>query len=82
MLLCRRKQDYNEALNQFVEAKKINPSDSEILYYAGLIRLVIKKDATRDAMPFSYENVEVTFVPLSESIGSGSGYPASVSADR
>ena len=50
-----KKQDYNEALNQFVEAKKINPSDSEILYYAGLIRLVIKKDAIRDAMPFFYQ---------------------------
>lgn len=47
-----KRQDYNEALNQFIKAKEYNPQDSEILYYGGLIRLVIKRDAVRDAMPF------------------------------
>jgi len=47
-----KRQDYNEALNQFVEAKKYNPNDSEIPYYAGLLRLVVPRDAVRDAAPF------------------------------
>ncbi len=47
-----KRQDYNEALNQFLKAAKINPSDSEILYYAGKLRLVYKKDGARDAQRF------------------------------
>jgi tetratricopeptide (TPR) repeat protein len=47
-----KRQDYNESLNQFLKAAKINPSDSEILYYAGKLRLVYKKDGARDAQRF------------------------------
>ena len=47
-----KRQDYNEALNQFLRAAKINPSDSEILYYAGKLRLVYKKDGAREAQRF------------------------------
>ncbi len=47
-----RKQDYNEALNQFLHAAKINSADSEILYYAGKLRLIYKKDGAKDAIRF------------------------------
>jgi tetratricopeptide (TPR) repeat protein len=47
-----KRQDYNESLNQFLKAAKINPSDSEILYYAGKLRLVYKKDGAKDAQRF------------------------------
>ncbi len=47
-----KRQDYSEALNQFLKAAKINPSDSEILYYAGKLRLVYKKDGAREAQGF------------------------------
>ncbi len=47
-----KRQDYNEALNQFLKAAKINYGDSEILYYAGKLRLVYKKDGARDAVKF------------------------------
>ncbi len=50
-----KRQDYNEALNQFLKAAKINPSDSEILYYAGKLRLVYKKDGARDAQRFFFQ---------------------------
>jgi tetratricopeptide (TPR) repeat protein len=47
-----KREDYNEALNYFLKAAKINPSDSEILYYAGKLRIVYKKDDARDAQRF------------------------------
>ncbi|MBY0369924.1 tetratricopeptide repeat protein [bacterium] len=47
-----KREDFNEALNQFLKAAKINPSDSEIMYYAGKLRLVYKKDGARDAARF------------------------------
>lgn len=47
-----KREDYNEALNQFLKAAKINPSDSEIMYFAGKLRLVYKKDGARDAARF------------------------------
>jgi len=50
-----KKQDYLEALKQLSLAHEINPTDSEVQYYAGLIRLVVKKDAIKDAMPFFYQ---------------------------
>jgi tetratricopeptide (TPR) repeat protein len=50
-----KRQDYNEALNQFLKAAKINPSDSEVLYYAGLLRLLFKKEGMKDAVRFFYQ---------------------------
>lgn len=51
-----KKQDYLEALKQLTQAYELNPDDSEVQYYAGLIRLVVKKDAVKDAMPFFYQS--------------------------
>lgn len=50
-----KRQDYTEALNQFLKAAKINPNDSEINYYAGLLRLLFKKEGVRDAIRFFYQ---------------------------
>lgn len=50
-----KRQDYTEALNQFLKAAKINPSDSEISYYAGLLRLLFKKEGIKDAPKFFYQ---------------------------
>ncbi len=47
-----KKQDYLEALKQLSLAHDINSSDSEVQYYAGLIRLVLKKDSIKEALPF------------------------------
>lgn len=47
-----KREDFNEALNHFLRAAKINPSDSEILYYAGKLRLVYKKEGAKDAQRF------------------------------
>ncbi len=49
-----KRQDYAEALNQFLKAAKLNPADSEISYYAGLLRLLFKKDGAREAIRFFY----------------------------
>ncbi len=51
-----KKQDYLEALKQLTQAYELSPDDSEVQYYAGLIRLVVKKDAVKDAMPFFYQS--------------------------
>ena len=50
-----KRQDYNEALNEFLKAAKIDPQDSEILYYAGMLRLMFRKDGARDAVRFFYQ---------------------------
>lgn len=48
-----RRKDYNESLSYFLKAadpkKNGNPRDSETLYYAGLLRLMFKKDKTKDS---------------------------------
>jgi len=49
-----KRQDYNEALNHFLQAAKLNPNDSEILYYAGLLRLLFKKEGMKEAVSFFY----------------------------
>ena len=54
-----KKRDYNESLNYFLKAAKINPTDSEILYYAGLLRLLFKKDSAKDAIRFFYQSYTV-----------------------
>jgi tetratricopeptide (TPR) repeat protein len=43
-----KRKDYNESLSYFLRAAKINPKDSETLYYAGLLRLMFKKDKAKD----------------------------------
>ncbi len=43
-----KRKDYNESLSYFLRAAKINPKDSETLYYAGLLRLMFKKEKTKD----------------------------------
>jgi len=50
-----KRQDYSEALNQFLKAAKLNPADSEISYYAGMLRLLFKKEGVRDALRFFYQ---------------------------
>lgn len=50
-----KRQDYTEALNQFLKAAKINPSDAEVNYYAGLLRLLFKKEGVKDAPKFFYQ---------------------------
>lgn len=50
-----KKQDYIEALKYLMQAKDISREDSEVQYYAGLIRLAVKKDAVKDAMPLFYQ---------------------------
>jgi len=45
-----KRQDYNEALTQFLKAAEIDSTNSEIFYYAGLLRLLGKKDGVRTAM--------------------------------
>ncbi len=44
-----KRKDYNESLSYFLKAAKINPKDSETLYYAGLLRLMFKKDNSKDS---------------------------------
>jgi len=51
-----KSKDYFAAIEQFTKAFKINPADSEILYYAGLLRMLGKKDVEqRDALNFFYQ---------------------------
>jgi tetratricopeptide (TPR) repeat protein len=47
-------RDYVTALDQFKKAFKLNASDPEILYYAGLLRLLAKKEGEKDAANFFY----------------------------
>jgi predicted Zn-dependent protease len=49
-----KRQDYNESLNQFLKASHLSPSDSEIVYYAGLLRLLYKKDSVKDSISYFY----------------------------
>jgi tetratricopeptide (TPR) repeat protein len=49
-----KRQDFNEALNQFLKASHINPNDSEIVYYAGLLRLLYKKDSVKESISYFY----------------------------
>src|SRR5258708_5825058 len=44
-----KRKDYNESLAYFLKAAKINPRDSETLYYAGLLRLMFKKDKAKES---------------------------------
>lgn len=45
-----KRRDYQEALKQLLEAKKIDPREPAVYFYAGKLRLVVKKDAVKDAM--------------------------------
>ncbi len=47
-----KREDYSESLNYFLKAAKINPADSETMYYAGKLRLVYKKDGAKEALRF------------------------------
>ncbi len=49
-----RVKDYTAAIDQFSKAFKMNPYDSEILYYAGLLALLGRKEGQRDALNFFY----------------------------
>lgn len=49
-----RAKDYGAAIDQFSKAFKMNPYDSEILYYAGLLALLGRKEGQRDALNFFY----------------------------
>ena len=48
--------DYLTAIEQFTKAYKINPSDSEILYYAGLLRLLGRKEGEKEAINYFYRS--------------------------
>lgn len=45
-----KRRDYQEALKQLLEAKKIDPREPDVYFYAGKLRLIVKKDAVKDAM--------------------------------
>lgn len=51
-----RSKDYFSAIEQFTKAFKINPADSEILYYAGLLRLLARKEGEKEATNFFYRS--------------------------
>lgn len=64
-----KRQDYTEALNYFLKAAKINPNDSETLYYAGVIRLFFKKGSQKEAAQFfsrAYQNDSKNYDALVE----------------
>jgi tetratricopeptide (TPR) repeat protein len=45
-----KRRDYQESLKQLLEAKRLDPREPEVYFYAGKLRLVVKKDAVKDAM--------------------------------
>jgi tetratricopeptide (TPR) repeat protein len=47
-------KDYFAAIEQFTKAYNINPSNSEILYYAGLLRLLGKNEGEKEAVNYFY----------------------------
>ena len=51
-----KEKDYTAAIDQLSKAFKLNPYDSEILYYAGLLALLGRKDGQRDAINFFYRS--------------------------
>lgn len=51
------RQDYRKSRDQFIEAQKIKPGESETLYYAGLLLLEGKASAVQDAMEFFYNSL-------------------------
>lgn len=50
-----KKQDVDESLNEFLKAAQLDPSNSEVLYYAGLLRLKFKKGGEKEAEGFFYK---------------------------
>ncbi len=38
------RQDYNRAIDEFLEASRLNEEDSEVLYYAGKMRVLFSRD--------------------------------------
>jgi len=50
-----KRQHYTESLNYFIQAAKQNPNDAEILYYAGLLRLLLKKEGVKEAPRYFYQ---------------------------
>lgn len=50
-----KKQDVDESLNEFLKAAQLDPTNSEVLYYAGLLRLKFRKGGEKEAEGFFYK---------------------------
>jgi tetratricopeptide (TPR) repeat protein len=50
-----KKQDIDESLNEFLKAAQLDPANSEVLYYAGLLRLKFRKGGEKEADSFFYK---------------------------
>jgi tetratricopeptide (TPR) repeat protein len=67
--LYYRKQDYAQAIDSFIAAARYAPSDSEVLYYAGLMRLRYKSARSQGTRLFferSYQLDPANYLALKE----------------